>query len=404
MISSSGYVIAFMERDRFYFDIDLGLETMSERERHDVKQSGLLSFWRAYVHCAIGMIVSWIMGVQVAGAIDWREMASLPNTEGLAGAFAGVSNDVLIVAGGANFPDKKPWEGGSKVWYDEIYAFDGSDAGWEIVGKLPRPLGYGVSVSYKQSVICVGGSNAERHYSESFRLTLVKNSSNENQVRIELLPSLPITIANACGAVVGDTLYVVGGQEHPDSPRTLTNAWVMDLSSSEPQWREIEPIPTCGRMLSVAASFGGTFVLMGGVDLKTSDDGKVVRVYLSDAYRYQNGQGWQRLPDLLHPVAAAPSPAPADASGIYLLGGDDGTQIGVAPDKHRGFRSTISFFDAGMNQWRIRGVVAEPRVTVPCVQWHDSNAGIDVWVIPSGEKRPGVRSPKVWLMTTGTEG
>ncbi len=259
-----------------------------------------------------------------------------------------------------------------------------------------------VSVSYKQSVICVGGSNADGHYSESFRLMLVKNSSNEKVLKIEPLPSLPITIANACGAIVGDTLYVAGGQQHADSPRTLINAWVMDLSSSEPQWREIEPLPTCGRMLSVAASFDGTFVLVGGVDLKTSDDGKAVRVYLSDAYRYRNGQGWQRLPEVPHPVAAAPSPAPADASGVYLIGGDDGTQVGVAPDQHRGFRSSISFFDVATNQWRIQGAVIEPRVTVPCIQWNDGEDGTDVWVIPSGEKRPGVRSPKVWLMKMGS--
>ncbi len=53
------------------------------------------------------------------------------------------------------------------------------------------------------------------------RLMLVKNSSNEKVLKIEPLPSLPITIANACGAIVGDTLYVAGGQQHADSPRTL---------------------------------------------------------------------------------------------------------------------------------------------------------------------------------------
>ncbi len=65
------------------------------------------------------------------------------------------------------------------MWSDTVFALAGPDAEWEIVGRLPRPLGYGVSVSYKQSVICVGGSNADGHYSESFRLMLVKNSSNE---------------------------------------------------------------------------------------------------------------------------------------------------------------------------------------------------------------------------------
>lgn len=400
-------IIFVLEQIRLLVGVDVGHlnaghDALGQRERHDRKKSGRLSFGRVCISVAVWMITSSHITVQVAGAVDWRELASLPDAEGFAGAFAGVSHDVLIVAGGANFPDKKPWEGGTKVWSDTIYVLERPDAEWKIVGRLPRPLGYGVSVSYKQSVICVGGSNADGHYSESFRLRLVENSLNKIELKIEPLPSLPITIANACGAIVGDTLYVAGGQQHPDSPMTLTNAWMMDLSSPEPRWREIEPLPTCGRMLSVAASFDGTFVLIGGVDLNISDDGKAVRVYLSDAYRYRNGPGWQRLPDVPHPVAAAPSPAPADASGVYLLGGDDGTQVGVAPDQHRGFRSSIAYFDFGMNQWRIQGAVAEPRVTVPCVQWNDRAAGADVWVIPSGEKRPGVRSPKVWLMTIGS--
>ena len=51
---------------------------------------------------------------------------------GLAGAFSGLSNDVLIIAGGANFPDNPPWEGGKKVWNDQIYVLSkqGNSYGW----------------------------------------------------------------------------------------------------------------------------------------------------------------------------------------------------------------------------------------------------------------------------------
>jgi SSS family solute:Na+ symporter len=40
---------------------------------------------------------------------------------GLAGPYAGIDDDVLILAGGANFPEKLPWEGGEKVYYNEIF-------------------------------------------------------------------------------------------------------------------------------------------------------------------------------------------------------------------------------------------------------------------------------------------
>ena len=49
------------------------------------------------------------------------EFASLPNTEGMAGMFAGISNGTLFCMGGANFPNLKPWQGGTKNWYEDIY-------------------------------------------------------------------------------------------------------------------------------------------------------------------------------------------------------------------------------------------------------------------------------------------
>lgn len=50
--------------------------------------------------------------------LDWTELPELPELPaqlGVAGPFAGVSNDALIVAGGTNFPNGAPWDGGGKV-------------------------------------------------------------------------------------------------------------------------------------------------------------------------------------------------------------------------------------------------------------------------------------------------
>ena len=101
---------------------------------------------------------------QKSGA--WKQLASLPDKEGFAGMYAGVSNDVLLAAGGANFPGKKPWEGGTKVWHDHVFALDRPDGTWKRVGQLPRPLAYGVSVSHGGGVVCVGGSDAEKYHAD----------------------------------------------------------------------------------------------------------------------------------------------------------------------------------------------------------------------------------------------
>ncbi len=318
---------------------------------------------------------------------DWKRLPSLPDKEGFAGSFAGVSNGALLVAGGANFPDQKPREGGKKVWYDSVFVLEQPNGTWRKVGTLPRPLGYGVSVTHGNTVVCVGGSDAGQHHAHVYRLEW-----KSGKLTTTKLPSLPKPLANSCGALIGDTLVIAGGQEQPDSKNTLKSAWRIDLSAREPRWKEIDALPGDGRMLAVAASFDGAFWLMGGVDLIVRNGEKVERRYLKDAYRYDPDRGWKRIADLPYPVVAAPSPAPTDASGVYILGGDDGSQVGVAPEKHRGFGKKVLRYDIRSNKWVGAGEFSNPRVTVPCVVWNNS------WVVPSGEIRPGVRSPEVWFV------
>jgi SSS family solute:Na+ symporter len=70
------------------------------------------------------------LSLNVQGQNEYFQYSSLPelpaNSDmsvqpGLAGLYAGIDKDVLIVAGGANFPGKLPWEGGEKVYYNEIF-------------------------------------------------------------------------------------------------------------------------------------------------------------------------------------------------------------------------------------------------------------------------------------------
>jgi N-acetylneuraminate epimerase len=328
----------------------------------------------------------------VASAGEWHSLAPLPDKEGFAGSFAGVSHGALLVAGGANFPGRKPWEGGEKIWHELVYALEGPRGSWKVIGRLPRPLGYGVSVSHGGGVVCVGGGGAVENSAEAFRLVW-----RGGELTTTRLPPLPRPVANACGALVGDRLYVAGGQERPDARAALRRAWWIDLSAAERDWTEVEPWPGPARMLAVAAGCDGAFWVAGGVDLVAGGDGQAVRTYLRDAYRYDPGRGWTRVADLPCPVAAAPSPAPGDGKGFYILGGDDGAQIGVAPGQHRGFRTGILRYDLATETWQPAGMLPAPRVTVPCVRWGTS------WVVPGGEVRPGVRSPEVRSFRPGNE-
>ena len=62
--------------------------------------------------------------------MQWENSLLLPGCTGmlknvgLAGAYSGIVEDKLLVLGGANFPDKYPWEGGVKTWCLADFAAD----------------------------------------------------------------------------------------------------------------------------------------------------------------------------------------------------------------------------------------------------------------------------------------
>ncbi len=330
--------------------------------------------------------------------IDQTSIESIPDGHGLAGVYAGTSNGTLLVAGGANFPNGKPWEGGQKVWHDALFALQRPSDSWKSIGRLPRAAAYGVSCTYQDKVICVAGCDATRHLRDAFCFQV-----DNQQLTLTDLPDLPVPTAYACGALVGQTLYVAGGQESPDALTTLHAAWSLDLAAENPSWISIEVWPGRGRMLAIAANSDDAFWLIGGVDLQLNAAGRSERVYLDDAYCYRPGEGWTAIAKLPHPIAASPSPAPVKDGKILIIGGDDGAQVGHDPRIHRGFNQQILTYDPTTQRWSEQGRVTEPTVTVPCVSWSHTELNESTWLVTSGEVRPGVRSPRVRTVEIDTQ-
>lgn len=343
--------------------------------------------------------------LRAAEALTWQALPPLPDPIGFAAPFAGVTEGALLVAGGANFPDGRPWTGARKIWHDRIFVLDRPDGAWRVAeAKLPRPLGYGVSLTTPQGVACLGGSDETRHYADAFLLRKVGD-----RIERHPLPPLPQPVANFCGAVLGSTIYVAGGLASPAATATLRTFWALDLAASQPQWRELEPWPGRPRMLAVAAVQDGSFFLFSGTDLVPDASGGAAREYLRDAWRFTPGAGWQRLPDLPRPAVAAPTPAFAvGQSHVLVVGGDDGAhaaRVAELRDAHPGFPADVLAYHTITDTWTRLGRFPAapgpdpagnpnagdwPAVTAPTVKWGDRH------VVPSGEVRPGVRTPKVW--------
>jgi N-acetylneuraminic acid mutarotase len=335
------------------------------------------------------------MGTSTTGQIrhqpglQWSKLPPLPDSHGFAGAFAGVSHGALIVAGGTNFPDRPVWEGGRKHWYDKIFVLEKPDGEWHIGGVLPRALGYGVSITTDKGLLCIGGADAERHYTDVFLLEW-----SEGKIGRTALPSLPQPCAYASGAKLGKVVYVAGGTATPTATQAMKTFWSLDLSKRDARWQELAAWPGSERMLSVAAAQGAAFYLFSGVSLSAAPDGSPRRTYLKDAFRYQAGKGWSKVADLPRPVVAAPTPAAAfGKKQILIFGGDDGSNAGFQPVKdHPGFSHRVLAFHTDSNQWAEAGKGEAAHVTTAMTA---RRGGL---VIPSGEVRPGVRSPAVWFV------
>lgn len=375
-------------------------------KRYDKRIGSFLGRWAQ----GVGVIAVIITGLQVARAADdhpqylqWRQLPALPDEVGFAGSFAGVSNGALLVGGGANFPaGQTPWNGGEKQWYADLFALEQPDGEWKRVGQLPRNLGYGVSASWRDGMVCVGGSNAEGHSAAAFIVRY-----QQGQIAIEELPSLPEPLANTSGALVGDVLYIAGGIPAPDAKSASNACWSIDLAASPDrrQWLQEAPIPGPGRMLSVAGVQNGAFYVFSGVAL---EDGQ--RSYLTDAYRL-DGLEWTRLSDLPAPVAAAPTPAyAAGQATLVVFGGDDGAlapEAATLQSSHPGFSDQVWSYNVVTDAWAAMESMSVdkkpdaienpngstwPVVTTTSVNWNG------YFVIPGGEVRPATRTPRVLAM------
>jgi N-acetylneuraminate epimerase len=141
-------------------------------------------------------------------------------------------------------------------------------------------------------------------------------------------------------------------------------------------------------------SSGRSFFLFSGIALAADSGGKVVRSYLRDAYRFSPEAGWSLIADVPKPVVAAPSPAARfGQSKILVLGDDDGSTAGFQPlQAHPGFSKEMFIYDTKQNSWTHTNGAPVSCAAVPMVEWNQC------FVIPSGELRPGVRSPQVWAV------
>jgi N-acetylneuraminate epimerase len=316
----------------------------------------------------------------------WTTYPAFPLSPGVAAPMAGVHGGLLIAAGGANFPDRPPWDGGVKRTYDEIYALLPGEPAWRNCGKLPAPRAYAAVVSVPDGVLAVGGENATGVFSDSLLF-----SWSGREVVVTPAPALPVPLASPVATVLDGKVYLAGGYA-AGTPRVSTKSfYCLDLSALAAGWKELPSWPGPSRALAAIAALNGAVYVVSGLEMLAGTDGQPQINYLTDAYRYRPGSGWEKLPDLPWSVIAAPSPAPVTSAPerVFIFGGVDGRQVGKVPRDKR-VPEDILYFDVARHEWRLwKEVWPEPMVSAPVVR-----AGNE-WIFVSGETKAGHRTTAV---------
>ncbi|MES2650677.1 MAG: kelch repeat-containing protein [Bacteroidota bacterium] len=353
--------------------------------------------------------------------VKWANIAQLQNTNGtpslgFAGAINGFYNHTLIVAGGANFPDKMPWEQGKKHFSKAINSLKkiGEKWEWDTVCKteLPEPIAYCGNTVTPMGIVYAGGEN---EIGLSNKTYLLKWSEEKNCLEIKQLPNLPIAVSNISLTSVGNVVYAAGG----DQKTTSSNQFLyLNLWSKSPVWKQLPNLPIALANAAVIANDNFIYVIGG----RSKTNNGISDLHNSTFAFDLKSNSWRKMASISDgKYVTNLSAAAAVALGkdhILTLGGDNGVvfhqievylnQINLAKTEaekerltaaknelvihHKGFYKGILLYSILTNTWtKIGELPFLAPVTTTATKYNN-----DI-ILSNGEIKPGIRTPNVML-------
>lgn len=359
--------------------------------------------------------------------VDWTTAAQLQNSDGslsigYAGPINGISNEVLIVSGGANFPDKMPWEGGKKSYSKTIHVLEKckDQYTWnnEVKSVLPEAIAYCGSTSTDLGVVYVGGENENGLSNKSY---LLKWNAAKKEVEAKVLPDFPFAIANISLTHIGNTVYAVGGDEAAKSSDFFAS---LDLNEANPQWKALPNLPLALANAVVIAQKGKNGVNIYVVGGRTKTASGISDLHNTTFVYDVKNQSWNTAATISDGKSSTNFSAGAGVAvgshSVLIVGGDDGvvfhqietylSQIAQAGSEelkaeliakknklvtnHPGFFNGILLYNTLTNEWsKVGELPFLPHVTTPAVLWDKKI------ILSNGEIKPGIRTPNVMLGT-----
>ena len=344
------------------------------------------------------MMRFWISLILAAGLVACHtetmkvtELKSIPDAayaKGVSAPFCGVVGDALVVAGGANFPDKSLLEGGAKRVYADIWAH--TDGEWAHVGVLPDSTAYGATFAVDGALVLAGGNVCGVTTDKVYELTL-----QDGAAVLRALPPLPEPMEQCGWTRDGDRLYLVGG---------VGTTAVYACTIGEYVWTRLADLPE-PLVQPVAFASGGSLYVWGGFNpetLEVSDKGLVISSEVEkslwreapsipDGGTFVGATG-ATLPDGRLAVVGGVNRA-IFARALHNTPEDRIPYLSKEPAEYQ-FRQAVYAFDPASGAWTLLG--ADPACAL---------AGPGVAVRPAGglyvaggELKPGVRSPRIFSL------
>lgn len=353
--------------------------------------------------------------------LKWNVAAELPadsgqqNSLGVAGPVTGMHNDVLFVAGGANFPDAMPWQGGAKKFHAAIHVYAAKHRKLKLLAKsfsLPHPIAYAASCNTPTGVFYAGGES-EKGISDKVRLMMWDDESEE--ILFKTLPALPFAVSNAAATLIGNTVYLAGGET---TANTSTQFLCLDLSNISAGWKTLAdiPQPVSHTVMTAALNKAGDKIYLCGGRKKNSNG---ISTLYNNVFVYDvTTSSWEEKKAMPYALSAGTGIV-HDEKNILLFGGDKGVvfnktetliaainaekdpakkqelvqQKNKLQSQHPGFSKEVLLYNIKNDTWKIIGTIPfDTPVTTTAVK---RKSGV---FIPSGEVKAGVRSPKILLV------
>ncbi|MBX3252829.1 MAG: hypothetical protein KF862_01710 [Chitinophagaceae bacterium] len=346
---------------------------------------------------------------------DWKKVGSLSalGKSGVAAPVTGISNNVLIVGGGADFPGALPWLGGKKKYYDEVCMYELNPDTLIQKSKsfkLSSPVAYAANCSTKDVVIYAGGENENGISNKVFQLSWNNSTGELDAAR---LPDLPVALTNAGMVAYNDQLIICGGET---ATATSAACFSLNLTDTTGGWKALaQMLRAVSHMVLALQSVDGhdyVYLLGGRCKKETGVSDLYKDVYALDLEENK----WEKKTALPYTLTAGTG-IKTDDEHIALLGGDTGETFhqselltaAIKAEKdtarlaqlnkervallngHPGFSRKVLVYNSRKDSCTQEGSLPfQTPATATAVLWNNKI------LIAGGEIRAGVRTPDIW--------